>query len=158
MPTDLPPDWVPHEERQRASVDAASMRAVLSASNWLYWMAGITAVNAVLPLLGTKTTLSLGLGITRLVDYFVKMPAVSLAAAALGAAFLAALGILGRRAWWAFAVALVLIAVDSGLLYALGALKVYAILFRAWVFGAVINGMLSLRRLQEANSSYGEAV
>lgn len=155
MPTDLPENWMPEEERKRCSSLMASSRAVGSAVNWLYWVAGITVVNALLPLFGHKAGLSLGLGITRVAEgIFIWMgithPAFTVIAAVLSAAFIVALGYMGKRNPWALGVAVALLALDTTLFFVVGGFSKIGIFFRLWVIGALINGLMSLQRLKAA--------
>lgn len=143
------------EERKRRSSLMASSRAVASAVNWLYWVAGVTVVNALLPLMGGKSNLSLGLGVSRLADELFKMmgltsPALSVVAAVLSAAFMAALGYVGKRYPLALGVAVVVMLIDTTLFFALSRLSMIGILFRFWVIGALMNGLISLQKLKAA--------
>jgi hypothetical protein len=153
MPTDLPPDWIPEEERERRKSLMTSGRAVLSAVNWLYWIAGVTVLNAILVAIGNKPLSNLGLGVSRLSDDFLKMmgathPAVSLVSAIPLAAFVVALGILGKRQPWALVVAILLITFDTLLLFVFKTVSLVGILFRFWVAGALINGLISLQKIK----------
>lgn len=153
MPTDLPSDWIPEEERQRQEALAASRRAVLSAANWLYWVAGLTMLNAVLLAASKKPVSNLGLGFARLGDDLFRMmgvshPAISLLTGFLAAAFVVALGVMGKRHPWALVVAVVLITFDTALLFVAKNVSLLGILFRFWVAGALLNGLTSLQRIK----------
>lgn len=153
MPTDLPPDWVPEEEQKRRESLATSGRAVLSAVNWLYWVAGVTLINGVMQAFGQRAIFStLGLGITRLADEGIKsagMPtAMTLIPALLASGFVVALAVLGKRYPWAFVVAVLLLTADTVLLFAIKSASLINILFRFWVVGALMNGLISLQKIK----------
>jgi hypothetical protein len=153
MPTDLPSDWIPEEEKKRREELATSGRAVFSAVNWLYWVAGVTLVNGLMVAFGQKAIFgTLGLGITRVADDAIKSakmpPAMSLVSALLAAGFVVALAVLAKRHPWAFVVAVLLLTADTVLLFAIKSASLINILLRFWVVGALMNGLISLQKIK----------
>ena len=93
---------------------------IQSAARWFWWIAGLSAVNTVMSLMGSDTNFVLGLGFTALVDaIFANLRIVGVGINLLAIGFFFAMGWLGRRgALWAFVLGMVMYTLD-GLIYLL---------------------------------------
>jgi hypothetical protein len=127
-----------------ASADAAAMAAVRSRASWFYWIAGLTAANAVADLVGAGFHFVIG---TALVDAFMAMGTVSAAMRPVGIALSVLLigtmvlfGWFASRAYrWAFIVGILLYGVDAVLCLVFS--EWLSLAFHAWAIWRLVEGL-----------------
>lgn len=135
-------------------------RQLRSGADWFFWIAGLSAVNSVVALLGGGVNFLAGLGITQLMDgislvfaegvppegiTWIKITAflfdLSIASIFVGFGFLA------RRHKWAFIVGMVIYALDM-LIFLIGP-DLFSIGFHLWALFGLYRGLTALGKLQQ---------
>lgn len=141
---------------------AQAFARVRNGSNWFFWIAGLSLINAVVTRTGSDISFILGLGITQVIDAIAGVVAEQLAGAALlihGIALALDLGIaglfalcgwLGRRHYaWALVLGMVLYALDGVIFVLVGSwLSVGFHLFALLAIFGGLRALFELRRLE----------
>ena len=139
-----------------APQDTAALKAALAArlvrgTNWFYWIAGLSMVNAVLASSSSGMRFIVGLGITQIVDYIaLKTGSVGIVAGLVIDAFIAGLfvlfGVLSRkRKKWALILGMLLYAGDA-LIFLLGP-DLLALGFHAFALFGLYGGLKAMNEL-----------
>lgn len=132
---------------------------VNSGANWFFWIAALSLINSVIINFDGQWSFAVGLGITQIIDGIVKLSIkegaadwlrfVALAFDVVLLAVFAGFGFLGRaRHVWAFAIGIVLFALDS--LIFLLAVDILGIIIHAVALFFIVRGMLAARTLNAA--------
>ena len=157
------PAAAPSPVPDRAQIEAAVQQRMRvesqmkSGANWFFWIAGLSLVNTVLLLSGSKWTFIIGLGVTQIVDSFAAGLGqmgivVALCIDVVIAGVFAGFGVLSRkRQAWACVVGMVLYGLD-GLLFLLFQ-DWLSLGFHAFALYGIFKGlqaMNELRRMEQA--------
>lgn len=139
-------------------------RQLRSGADWFFWIAGLSAINSILALLGGGLNFLAGLGITQLIDgislvvieemvpagaTWIKLTAFLLDLIIAG--IFVAFGFLARRHKWAFIVGMVIYALDM-LIFLLGP-DLLSIGFHLWALFGLYRGLQALGKLQQRASA-----
>jgi hypothetical protein len=122
-------------------------QAIARCGNWLYWVAGLSLINAILSQTGSKWGFALGLGITELLSYIAKEggPVLALIALPVTIGICVVMGLLGyfacRAHRWAFIVGIVLLTLDTALLCIDIGGQILSLLFHGWAIYSLISGL-----------------
>lgn len=131
----------------------ADPRLTPSAS-WLYWVAALSAINTVIQMSGGQWSFSLGLGVTQVLtmaaDSLGAMAkTVSIAISAVVVILLATFGYMASRgAIWAFIAGIVVLGLDTLLLFLAPAEMWLSIAFHIWAVISLITGLNTARKIQ----------
>ena len=139
-----PPPAAADDKRERL------LRLRRSGALWFYWVAGLSVVNSLASLTGQQWRFILGLGITQLADALAVHSGRGIGAVAvMDAAIVGGFVLLGRFAEqgrvWAFAVGVVIYALD-GLIF-VGLRDWIGVAFHVFVLVMTVRGLDAARRL-----------
>lgn len=123
-------------------------------ANWFFWIAGLSLANSIIAAMGKEWGFIMGLGTTQAIDGIAKAAGGGSAGALIALAFdllvlavVCLFGFLCRRGFvWAFAVGMVLYALDALVFLVIG--DWFGLGFHALVLFFLFGGMSALRKLK----------